>query len=102
MKKSKKAQATKAAQPRPNHMHGSQVGAAAGALAGEVLDREAKRSHAHDAELDDAIGVTCGDIGAPNVEHPPATVGAYSSASVGASTSNHVPAEGPIPVDGDE
>jgi len=40
-------------------------------------------------------------IGAPNLEHPPPTIGAYSAASSGAGGSSDAPpAEGPIqPVD---
>jgi hypothetical protein len=39
------------------------LGAAAGALVGEVLDREAARTRAHDNGLDKDIGVSGGDIG---------------------------------------
>jgi hypothetical protein len=41
------------------------LGAAAGALTGEVMDDQAKRNSRHDGELDDEIGVTCGDLGRP-------------------------------------
>jgi phage tail tape-measure protein len=129
MKKTEKTLSTTEATPKANHVHASEVGALAGevaggivgaiagpagaatgmivgamagALAGEVMDREAKRAQAHDADLDDAIGVTSGDLGAPNLEHPPAKVGAYSSASAGAGTASRPAAEGPIPLDGDE
>ncbi len=44
---------------------GMLIGAAAGALAGEVIDREAERASGHDAELDETIGVSKGDIGRP-------------------------------------
>jgi outer membrane lipoprotein SlyB len=47
----------------PGVMAGMVIGAAAGALAGEVLDQEAERTSRHDHELDDAIGVTKGDLG---------------------------------------
>lgn len=43
---------------------GSAVGAGLGTLAGAVLDRESHQKDAHDRELDDAIGVTAGDISA--------------------------------------
>jgi uncharacterized membrane protein len=42
---------------------GMVIGAAAGTLVGEVLDREATRAHTHDEELDEAIGVSGGDLG---------------------------------------
>jgi len=37
----------------------------------------------HTAELDAAIGVNGGDLGAPNLKHPPAQRGTYSAASSG-------------------
>ncbi len=43
---------------------GGAIGAALGALAGAVLDRESHAADEHDRELDDAIGVTSGDLGA--------------------------------------
>jgi hypothetical protein len=42
---------------------GMVIGAAAGALVGGVMEQEAERASRHDAELDDAIGVTGGDLG---------------------------------------
>jgi len=130
-KKSKEQKAAQAKEevPRPNHTHGAEVGAVAGevaggligamagppgavagmvigaamgALAGKALDFDAERAHDHDAELDDEIGVTSGDLGAPNLLHPPARVGAFSAASSGAGAPSRQPAEGPIPQDGDE
>jgi uncharacterized membrane protein len=47
----------------PGVVAGMIVGAAAGALAGKVIDQEAERTSWHDGELDDAIGVTKGDLG---------------------------------------
>jgi hypothetical protein len=53
-----------------------------------------------DRELDAEIGVSGGDLGAPNLKHPPATTGVYSAASSGAGASGESPAEGPMqPVD---
>ena len=76
---------------------GAVLGGIAGALAGAVLDQDASEHAARTRELDAAIGVTEGDLGAPNLKHPPATIGAYSAASVGESRSgNGEPAEGPI------
>jgi phage tail tape-measure protein len=62
----------------PGILAGVIVGGAAGAIAAEVLDRDQVRSEARTRELDREIGVTEGDIGAPNLRHPPATIGAYS------------------------
>jgi|CZKU01.1.fsa_nt_gi hypothetical protein len=39
------------------------VGATAGAVAGTIMKREHERDRIHDADLDDIIGVTKGDIG---------------------------------------
>ena len=63
-----------------------------------------QRSHlaaaAHDRELDEEIGVMGGDLGAPNLKHPPAKVGAYSTAATGtgASGGGSEPAEGPMQI----
>lgn len=48
----------------PGVVVGGAIGAALGTLAGAVLDRESHAKDAHDRELDDAIGVTEGDLGA--------------------------------------
>ncbi len=78
---------------------GALIGGAAGAVAASALEKEAARRVAHARKLDEQIGVTGGDLGAPNLKHPPARVGAYSAASAGAATSrdDEEPAEGPIP-----
>ncbi|HEX8792436.1 MAG TPA: DUF456 domain-containing protein [Polyangiaceae bacterium] len=55
----------------PGALAGMVVGAAMGALAGEVLDEDAERTSRHDHELDDAIGVTGGDLGARRTPLPP-------------------------------
>jgi hypothetical protein len=47
---------------------GGAIGTAIGALMGVTMEREEVRHDAHDRELDDAIGVTRGDLGEP-VEH---------------------------------
>jgi hypothetical protein len=90
-----KAKRTSAVRPRIGSA--SVVGGVAGALTGEALDNESSRRAARTRELDEQIGVSGGDMGAPNLAHPPATVGAYSTASSGAVTpSDHAPAEGPM------
>jgi hypothetical protein len=76
---------------------GAVIGGIAGALAGEALHEEAAERTERTRELDATIGVTEGDLGAPNLRHPPANVGAYSAASSGAgSTGEEEPAEGPF------
>jgi uncharacterized membrane protein len=84
---------------------GAAVGAIAGALVGSALDKEAAVEAEHTSELDDAIGVTKGDLGAPNLRHPAAKIGAYSGASVGrgaAGEASATPAEGGIEPPADE
>ena len=84
---------------------GAVVGAIAGALAGSTLDQEADAEAERTSELDDAIGVTKGDLGAPNLRHPAAKIGAYSGASVGrggAGEQGATPAEGGIEPPADE
>lgn len=54
----------------PGVIAGMVIGATAGALAGEALDRDATSESEHEHELDDAIGVTSGDLGRPSVKPP--------------------------------
>jgi phage tail tape-measure protein len=81
----------------PGMVAGAVLGAVAGGVAAMVLDADADRATVHTQELDEEIGVIGGDLGAPNLKHPPATVGAYSVAAAGAAASTgEDPAEGPI------
>jgi hypothetical protein len=48
----------------PGMILGGAIGAAVGAVAGGVLDRESHNHEKADRALDDAIGVTSGDLGA--------------------------------------
>lgn len=81
----------------PGIVAGALIGGVAGALAGAALDTESSRQGARTRELDEAIGVSEGDLGAPNLQHPPAKVGTYSAASAGIdSSSGEEPVEGPI------
>jgi hypothetical protein len=75
---------------------GAILGGAAGALAGRALDGRASAMAARTRELDAAIGVSGGEMGAPGLKHPPAKIGAYSSASMGTGSSAETPAEGPF------
>jgi hypothetical protein len=86
-----------AASGPPGMATGVIVGGSIGALLGAAEERDDKRRAAHDAQLDEEIGVTGGDLGAPNLMHPPAIVGAYSVASSGGHGGREArPAEGPM------
>ena len=66
---------------------GAVVGGVVGGFVARVSDEEAERASFHDGELDKAIGVNGGDVGAPNLKHPPAVRGTYSAASSGGGSS---------------
>ncbi len=55
----------------PGAVAGAILGGVAGVMAGAVLDSESARRSAHASELDAEIGVVGGEIGAPNLQHPP-------------------------------
>jgi phage tail tape-measure protein len=81
----------------PGIVAGAIIGGVVGTLAGAALDSESSRKSSRTRELDAEIGVSKGELGAPNLEHPPAKIGAYSAASSGvASSSGEDPAEGPM------
>jgi outer membrane lipoprotein SlyB len=87
----------------PGMVAGAVIGSVAGALAGAVLDRESSKQAAHTRELDAVIGISEGELGAPNLKHPPAEIAAYSAGSAGvASSPGEQPADGPMqaPEDG--
>ena len=75
---------------------GALIGGAVGALVARVGDEESERVSRHDGELDAVIGVNGGDLGAPNLEHPPATRGTYSAAASGGGASAGATADGPM------
>ena len=80
-------------------MAGAVIGSAIGALAAVVIDKNVADQDARDAELDRVIGVSGGELGAPNLEHPPAKRGTYSGASAGVATGGgEDAAEGPMQV----
>jgi hypothetical protein len=77
------------------------AGAVIGAMAGAVVDFEMRSDSSFEAErdrlLDKEIGVSGGEIGAPNLVHLTAKIGAYSGASLGSGTdTEEQPAEGPM------
>ncbi len=80
----------------PGIAAGAVIGAAVGAIIGAVTEHESISESANDSKLDREIGVSEGELGAPNLKHPPAKVGAYSGASAGSSShTDPQPAEGP-------
>jgi polyisoprenoid-binding protein YceI len=78
----------------PGAIAGAIIGGVAGALAGAVMDQEASGKEQRERELDDDIGLNGGDLGAPNLKHPPPTSGAHSHASSGVAPSEEPPAGG--------
>jgi hypothetical protein len=81
----------------PGALAGAVLGGVFGAGAAAALEASSADESARTAELDAEIGITGGDLGAPNLEHPPAKTGAYSGASAGVTSSTGAsPAEGPI------
>jgi outer membrane lipoprotein SlyB len=54
----------------PGAIAGAVVGGIAGALAGAAVDSDGTDRDARTRELDAEIGVTEGDLGAPNLAHP--------------------------------
>jgi Glycine zipper len=82
----------------PGAIAGAVIGAIAGAVAGRAAEMTDESRAAEDQKLDGEIGVSGGELGAPNLKHPPAKIGAYSggSAGVGPSSGDEEPAEGPI------
>jgi hypothetical protein len=82
----------------PGAVVGAIVGAAAGTVTGAALDTDEAIRNQRTRELDAAIGVTEGSLGAPNLAHPPAERGVYSAASSGAGAPSGAPAEGAMQV----
>jgi hypothetical protein len=81
----------------PGAIAGALIGGALGAAAGIAVESATRAHDAADAKLDEAIGVYGGDLGAPNLEHPPAIIGACSSGSSGGGArQSHAPASGPM------
>ncbi len=81
----------------PGVVVGAVIGAAAGAIGEATIERNSVAARAEDAKLDAEIGVSGGELGAPNLKHPPAKIGAYSGSSAGSGdTDGEEPAEGPM------
>lgn len=81
----------------PGAIAGAIFGGLVGAMAATAAEDTATDRERTDAALDDVIGVTGGDMGAPNLEHPPASRGTYSGSSSGVNSSTEsASAEGPM------
>ena len=81
----------------PGMVVGAVIGAAAGAIGDAAIEKHSGATRAEDAKLDAEIGVSGGELGAPNLQHPAAKVGAYSGSSAGSGDGDgEEPAEGPI------
>jgi hypothetical protein len=77
------------------------LGTVVGVLVAIALNRQTRIDGERDRLSDEAIGVYYGSLGAPNLEHPPARIGAFSAGSMGRSSWNPEEpenAEGPMPV----
>jgi outer membrane lipoprotein SlyB len=55
----------------PGAIAGAILGGIAGAIAGGAIDSEDSDREAHTRVLDAEIGVSGGDLGSPNLRHPP-------------------------------
>jgi hypothetical protein len=78
---------------------GAIIGAAMGATTGWAADENTVETLEREKALDDEVGITSGPIGAPNLEHPPAKVGALSAEASGGNTARpgtRSDAEGPM------
>ncbi len=83
----------------PGVAAGAIIGGVVGAFTAKIADEEAERVSLHDQELDAAIGVNGGTLGAPNLKHPPAIRGTYSAGSAGGGGGGDgAGAGGPMPV----
>ncbi len=81
----------------PGTVAGAVIGGVVGVLASGAAESNAIELAAKNRRLDRELGISEGDIGAPNLKHPPAKIGAYSAASSGGgSSSDSEPAEGPM------
>ena len=82
----------------PGVVAGALLGAAVGALAGRAADGGAVADEVENAALDHDIGVSGGELGAPNLAHPPVSTGAYYAQSTGeAPGDDEAPVEDAMP-----
>lgn len=83
----------------PGAVIGAALGAAVGMGAGAASRRGDEQNEAADTALDRELGVIGGEIGAPNLAHPPSERGAFSGSSmgVGGAEEGADADEGPMP-----
>jgi len=62
----------------PGVVIGGVIGGVVGAVAGKILDEKAGELADKEKKLDEEIGVTSGEVGAPNLAHPPEANVAYA------------------------
>jgi hypothetical protein len=67
----------------PGLVAGALLGGVVGALLSIAQNRQMHRESEEVDRFDETVGITSGDLGVPNLEHPPATIGTYSSSSLG-------------------
>lgn len=76
---------------------GAIIGSGVGAVLAIAQNRQMHRNAEEDDLYDEELGIMNGSLGAPNLEHPPATVGTYSAPSMGSATGTEINvAEGPF------
>lgn len=81
----------------PGVIAGIVIGGVAGAITAAGLELAGEQTAARARELDVELGIDGGDVGAPNLQHAPATRAAYSIASAGSvGSGDEWPAEGPM------
>lgn len=68
----------------PGALAGALIGGAVGAVAGNASERGEAQIDRENEALDEAIGVTSGRIGEASPNQPPARIGAFSGAAMGA------------------
>ena len=64
----------------PGAVVGAVIGGIVGVAAGAILDEKSGELADRDRALDEEIGVTSGEVGAPNLEHPPEANVAFAEA----------------------
>jgi hypothetical protein len=74
---------------------GAVIGGFVGGAAGVAVETADKEKSAHDAQLDQEIGVSGGNIGEASPEQPPSH-GRFQAASLGVSDSEPESSDGPI------
>lgn len=76
---------------------GALIGSGVGAVLAIAQNRQMHRNAEGEDLYDEELGIIGGQLGSPNLDHPPATVGTYSAGSLGLASSTEVrAAEGPI------